>query len=169
MGMLVRLMNAKRAIEVGVYTGLSSLHVAMAMPSDGHLIACDINAESTAIARRYWRDAGVEHKIDLRLAPAIDTLDQLIQEGAAESFDFAFVDADKENYERYYERALKLLRLGGLAAFDNTLWHGTVINQSIQDEATRAIREFNARRHNDQRVWLSLAAIGDGLTLVLKR
>ena len=114
LGMLVRLMGAKRAVEVGVFTGLSSLHVALAMPPEGRLIACDVNAETTAIARRYWREAGVEHKIDLRIAPAVETLDSLLHDGAAESFDFAFVDADKENYGHYYERVLKLLRPGGL-------------------------------------------------------
>jgi predicted O-methyltransferase YrrM len=169
LGMLVRLTNAKRAIEVGVFTGLSSLHIALAMPPEGRLIACDVNAESTGIARRYWRDAGVEDKIELRLAPAIDTLDALLAGGAAGTFDFAFVDADKQNYGHYYERTLKLLRPGGLAAFDNVLWHGTVIDEAAQDKDTRAIREFNARLHLDNRVWLSLVPIGDGLTLALKR
>lgn len=169
LGMLVRVMGARRALEVGVFTGLSSLHVALAMPPEGRLIACDVNAESTAIARRYWREAGVADKIELRLAPAIDTLDSLLQDGAAASFDFAFVDADKENYGHYYDRILKLLRPGGLAAFDNVLWHGTVIDDAVEDKDTRAIREFNAKLHLDERVWLSLVAIGDGLTLALKR
>ena len=169
LGMLVRLMGARRAVEVGVFTGLSSLHVALAMPPEGRLIACDVNAETTAIARRYWREAGVEHKIELRIAPAVETLDSLLHDGAAESFDFAFVDADKENYGHYYERVLKLLRPGGLAAFDNVLWHGTVIDDAVQDKDTRAIREFNARLHMDERVLISLVAIGDGLTLALKR
>jgi predicted O-methyltransferase YrrM len=169
LGMLVRMTGARRALEVGVFTGLSSLHVALAMPADGRLIACDVNTETTAMAQRYWREAGVADKIELRIAPAVETLDALLQEGAAESFDFAFVDADKENYERYYERVLKLLRQGGLAAFDNVLWHGTVIDDAVQDRDTRAIREFNAKLHLDERVWLSLVAIGDGLTLALKR
>jgi caffeoyl-CoA O-methyltransferase len=169
LGMLVRLMGARRALEVGVFTGLSSLHVALAMPPEGRLIACDVNAASAAIARRYWREAGVADRIELRLAPALDTLDALLGEGAAGSFDFAFVDADKENYGRYYERALKLLRPGGLTAFDNVLWHGRVIDDAAQDEDTRAIREFNAKLHVDERVWLSLAPIGDGITLALKR
>jgi caffeoyl-CoA O-methyltransferase len=139
------------------------------MPPEGRLIACDVDAASAAIARRYWREAGVADKIELRLAPAIDTLDALLGEGAAGSFDFAFVDADKENYGRYYERVLKLLRPGGLTAFDNVLWHGRVIDDAAQDEDTRAIREFNAKLHVDERVWLSLAPIGDGITLALKR
>ena len=168
LGLLVRLMGARRALEVGVFTGLSSLHVALAMPPEGRLIACDVNAESAAIAQRYWREAGVADKIELRLAPAIDTLDALLAESAG-SFDFAFVDADKENYGRYYERVLKLLRPGGLAAFDNVLWHGSVIDSAAQDKDARAIREFNAKLHVDDRVWLSLVAIGDGLTLALKR
>lgn len=168
LGMLVRLMGARRALEVGVFTGLSSLHIALAMPPHGRLIACDVDAESTAIAQRYWLEAGVEDKIELRLAPAIDTLDALLAEGAAGSFDFAFVDADKENYEHYYERSWKLLRPGGLAAFDNVLWHGAVIDNAVQDKDTRAIREFNAKLHLDERVWLSLAPIGDGLTLAVK-
>src|ERR1035438_1584132 len=151
LGMLVRLMGARRALEVGVFTGLSSLHMALAMPPEGRLIACDVNSESTAIAQRYWREAGVEDKIELRLAPAIDTLDALLAEGAAGSFDFAFVDADKENYGHYYERVLKLLRPGGLAAFDNVLWHGTVIDGAGQDKDTCAIREFNAKLHVDER------------------
>lgn len=169
LGMLVRLMGARRALEVGVFTGLSSLHLALAMPPEGRLIACDVNAESTAIARRYWREACVAEKIELRIAPAIETLDALLRDGASGSFDFAFVDADKENYERYYERVLKLLRPGGLAAFDNVLWHGGVIDGAAQDKDTCAIREFNARLHVDERVWLSLVPLGDGLTLALKR
>jgi len=169
LGMLVRMTGATRALEVGVFTGLSSLHMALAMPPEGRLIACDVNTESTAIARRYWREAGVEDKIELRIAPAIDTLDGLLADGAAASFDFAFVDADKENYGHYYERALKLLRPGGLAAFDNVLWHGSVHDETVQSPDARAIREFNAKLHVDERVWLSLVPIGDGLTLALKR
>ena len=169
LGLLVRSMGVKRALEVGVFTGLSSLHVALAMPPGGRLIACDVNPDTTAIARRYWREAGVADKIDLRIAPAIDTLDALLANGEAGSFDFAFVDADKESYERYYERVLKLLRPGGVAAFDNVLWHGRVIDHATQDNDTRGIREFNAKLHLDERVWLSLVPIGDGVTLALKR
>lgn len=169
LGLLVHLIGAKRTLEVGVFTGLSSLHVAMALPADGRVIACDVNPESTAIARRYWQEAGVADKIDLRIAPALETLDKLLHEKGPDSFDFAFVDADKENYYRYYERILKLLRPGGLAAFDNVLWHGTVIDEAVQDRDTRAIREFNQNLHEDQRVWLSLVPIGDGLTLACKR
>jgi predicted O-methyltransferase YrrM len=169
LGMLVRLTGARRAIEVGVFTGLSSLHIALAMPPDGRLVACDVNAETTSIARRYWREAGVEAKIDLRIAPGLETLDTLLREGAAGSYDFAFVDADKQNYWHYHQRVLQLLRPGGLVAFDNVLWHGKVIDESVQDSDTRAIREFNAKLHQDERIWLSLVATGDGLTLALKR
>jgi predicted O-methyltransferase YrrM len=169
LGMLTQLIGARKTLEIGVYTGLSSLHVALALPADGRLIACDRDAESTAIARRYWQEAGVEHKIDLRIAPALETLDALLRDGAGESFDLVFVDADKENYERYYERALQLLRPGGVAAFDNVLWHGTVVDETVQDADTCAIREFNAKLHVDERVWMSLVPLGDGLTLACKR
>jgi len=169
LGLLVRLMECRRALEVGVYTGLSSLHVALAMPPGGRLVACDVDAVTTAIARRYWNEAGVAGKVDLRIGAALDTLDSLLAEGAANSFDFAFVDADKENYDGYYERALKLLRPGGLAAFDNVLWHGNVIDQSVQDSGARAIRAFNQKLRTDERIWLSLVPIGDGLTLAAKR
>ncbi len=169
LGLLAHLVGARRALEVGVFTGLSSLHVALALPPHGRIVACDVSEEYTSMARRYWREAGVADKIDLRIGPALATLDALLEEGAAGSFDFAFVDADKENYGRYYERALKLLRPGGVAAFDNVLWHGDVIDDSIQDADTRAIREFNARLHRDDRIWLSLVPLGDGLTLACKR
>jgi len=169
LGMLVHLSAARRALEVGVYTGFSSLHIALAMPSDGRLVACDINPETTAIAQRYWREAGVADRIDLRLSPAVDTLDAMLSNGDAGKYDFAFVDADKENYGRYYERALQLLRPGGVAVFDNVLWHGTVHDPTVETADARAIREFNARLHEDNRIWLSLVPIGDGLTLALKR
>ena len=169
MGMLIRLLGAKLTLEVGVFTGYSSTSVALAMPEDGRIIACDVSAEYTAVARRYWREAGVERKVDLRLAPAVETLDGLLKEGKAGAFDFAFIDADKDNYDRYYERALTLLRPGGLIAIDNVLWHGKVMDDSIQDADTRAIRALNEKLHGDERVWLSLLTIGDGLTLACKR
>jgi caffeoyl-CoA O-methyltransferase len=169
MGMLIRLLGAKLTLEVGVFTGYSSTSVALAMPEDGRIIACDVSAEYTAVARRYWREAGVERKVDLRLAPAVETLDGLLKEGKAGAFDFAFIDADKDNYDRYYERTLKLLRPGGLIAIDNVLWHGKVMDDSVQDADTRAIRALNEKLHRDERVWLSLLTIGDGLTLACKR
>jgi Predicted O-methyltransferase len=168
MGLLMRLLGAKKTLEVGVFTGYSSTAVALALPDDGKIIACDISPDYTAMARRYWREAGVEHKVDLRLAPAIETLDALLSEGKSGSFDFAFIDADKENYGGYYERALKLLRPGGVIAVDNVLWHGKVLDDSVQDADTRAIRALNEKLHRDERVIVSMLPIGDGLTLAYK-
>jgi len=169
MALLVQLMGARKALEIGVYTGYSALCVARALPADGKLVACDISESWTAVAQRYWREAGLISKINLRLAPALETLDQLIQTGEAGTFDFAFIDADKENYLAYYERVLELLRPGGLIAIDNTLWSGSVIDTSCQDTDTRAIRAFNEALHTDTRVHISLVPIADGLTLALKQ
>jgi caffeoyl-CoA O-methyltransferase len=169
MGILIRLLGAKQTLEVGVFTGYSSIVVALALPEDGRIIACDVSEEYTSVARRYWREAGVEHKVTLRLAPAAETLEGLLSEGRGGTFDFAFIDADKENYDRYYESALKLLRPGGLIGIDNVLWHGKVLDQSAQDADTRAIRALNEKLHRDERVYVSLLPIGDGLTLAYKR
>ncbi len=169
LALLARLCGARRTLEVGVYTGYSSLCVARALPADGRLVACDISEPWTAIARRYWRQAGIEGRIDLRLAPALQTLDGLLHDGEAESYDFAFIDADKENYPGYYERALRLVRRGGLIVVDNTLWSGRVADATQRDPDTRAIRAFNQQLHADQRVDLSLLPVADGLTLALKR
>ncbi len=169
MALLMHLMNARRTIEIGVYTGYSALSVALALPEDGRLIACDINDEWTSVARRYWREAGVDHKIDLRLGPALGTLDGLIANGQAGRFDFVFIDADKTNYANYYERALVLLRPGGLIGVDNVLWYGRVIDPSVDDADTRAIRAFNEQLKDDDRVWLSMLPVRDGLTLVCKK
>jgi predicted O-methyltransferase YrrM len=169
MALLVQLMGAKKTLEIGVFTGYSALAVALALPDDGKVIACDISEEYTAIAKDFWERAGVSEKIDLRIAPALETLDQLISEGETGSFDLAFIDADKRNYENYYERALTLLRPGGLILIDNVLWSGKVIDPTITDKQTQAIREFNQKRHQDSRISLSLIAIADGLTLALKR
>jgi predicted O-methyltransferase YrrM len=166
---LVRLMGARRALEIGVFTGHSSLAVALAMPPDGRIIACDVSDHWTSIARRYWREAGVEHKVDLRLGPALATLDQLLAEGAAGTFDFAFIDADKMNNANYYERALQLVRPGGVIAIDNVLWHGRIADESVQDEETQAMRAFNLALHGDERIWLTLVPLGDALTLALKK
>lgn len=168
MRLLVSLIGARRAIEVGVFTGYSSLSVALAMPPDGRLIACDLSETWTAVARRYWRDAGVEAKIELKLAPALETLDSLLESGASGTFDFAFIDADKSGYLDYYERLLTLLRPGGLLAADNTLWGGAVADGRKKDADTVAIREFNQCVHTDKRVLPCLVPIGDGLTLALK-
>lgn len=169
MRLLVQLIGAKKTLEVGVFTGYSSLSVALALPDDGKIIAADVSEEFTAIARRYWQEAGVADKIDLRLAPALETLDQLLATGQAETFDFAFIDADKENYDAYYERSLQLIRPGGLIAIDNVLWSGKVADPQYQDESTQAIRALNEKLHHDERVALSLIPIADGLTLAIKR
>lgn len=169
MALLVEMIGAKRAIEVGTFTGYSSTCVALALPARGRLICCDVSEDYTAIARRFWREAGVEKKIELRLAPAKKTLDGLLKDGQAGKFDFAFIDADKENYRAYYERILKLLRPGGLVAVDNVLWGGSVIDPSDQSVDTQAIRAFNKKLKNDKRVSVSLLPIGDGLTLARKR
>ena len=169
MALLVELIGAHRTLEVGTFTGYSALAVALALPPEGRVITCDINEEMTAIARRYWAEAGVIDKIDLRLAPAVDTLDALLADGQADQFDFAFIDADKTNYLAYYERTLGLLRSGGLIAVDNVLWNGAVADPKRQDDDTSAIRAFNEALHADERVSLSLLPISDGLTLARKR
>ena len=169
MQLLVKLLGAKQTLEVGVFTGYSSLWVALALPSDGQIVACDVSHEYTSIARRYWKEAGVDHMIDLHLRPALETLDELLINGRADSFDLAFIDADKTNYENYYERVLKLVRVGGLILFDNTIWSGRVADESATDEDTVALRKLNAKLHRDERVQLSMLTIGDGLTLAMKR
>jgi predicted O-methyltransferase YrrM len=169
MALLARLVGARRCIEVGVFTGYSSLAVALALPEDGRIVACDVSEAWTAVARRFWREAGVEHKIDLKLQPAVRTLEQLLAAGEAGRYDFAFIDADKESYDRYYELLLQLLRPGGLITLDNTLWSGHVANPDHHDADTDALRALNAKLHRDERVDLSLLPIGDGLTLARKR
>lgn len=169
MALLVQLMGAKKTIEIGVFTGYSSLAVALALPPDGKIIACDIDEKCTAIARKYWQEAGVSSKIDLRLAPALETLDNLLEDGRANSFDFAFIDADKRNYANYYERCLQLIRPGGLVAIDNVLWFGSVIDPEATDKRTLAIREFNRQLHQDERVSISMLPVADGLTLAMKK
>jgi predicted O-methyltransferase YrrM len=169
MGFLVRLMGVQRAIEVGVFTGYSSICLATALPEEGKLTACDVNEEWTKTAIRYWGKAGVADKIELVLGPAEITLSQLIETGCSGSYDFAFVDADKENYGVYYELVMELIRPGGLILFDNTLWSGKVIDESVTDSDTLAIRSLNQQLIRDDRVDLSMLPIGDGLTLVHKR
>ncbi|MCG6138210.1 MAG: class I SAM-dependent methyltransferase [Nostoc sp. LLA-1] len=168
MALLVQLIGAKKTLEVGVFTGYSSLVVALALPPEGKVVACDVSEEFTAIARRYWQQAGVSDKIDLHIAPAMETLDKLIAAGETGTFDFAFIDADKSNYDGYYERSLQLVRPGGLIVIDNVLWSGRVADQGIQDNRTTKIRAFNEKLHQDQRVSLSLVPIADGLTLARK-
>lgn len=168
LNLMARLVGARKTLEVGVFMGYSSTWVALALPPGGKVVACDVSEEFTARARNTWHEAGVEDRIDLRLAPALSTLQQLINSGHTGSFDFAFIDADKRNYANYYESALTLLRPGGLIAVDNVLWDGNVINPADADPDTEAIRAFNRKLHDDSRVALSLAPIGDGLTLACK-
>ncbi|MBK1989637.1 class I SAM-dependent methyltransferase [Sphaerospermopsis aphanizomenoides BCCUSP55] len=168
MALLVKLIGAKKTLEVGVFTGYSSLVTALALPADGKIVACDVSEEFTSVAQRYWEKAGVRNKIDLHIAPALETLDNLLAAGEAESFDFAFIDADKGNYENYYERSLQLIRPGGLITVDNVLWSGRVADPEVQDNQTKKIRAFNQKLHEDSRITLSLVPIGDGLTLARK-
>src|SRR3954447_17052988 len=168
MQLLVRLMGARQCLEIGVFTGYSSLAIALALPTDGRIAACDVSEQWTAIARKYWKEAGVAEKIQLYIAPALTTLDKLIASGQTGQFDFVFIDADKVNYVTYYERALVLARTGGLIAIDNTLWGGQVADPASQSEDTQAIRRLNEKLRSDSRVQISLLPIGDGLTLALK-
>jgi predicted O-methyltransferase YrrM len=167
--LLVQLIRAKKTLEVGVFTGYSSLWVAMGLPEDGRIVACDVSEEYTSIARRYWKEAGLDQKIDLQLRPALETLDELLAKGNAETFDFAFIDADKTNYDNYYERSLSLVRRRGLIAIDNTIWSGRVANPTEKDADTVAIRKLNEKLHRDERVALSMLTVGDGLTLAMKK
>jgi predicted O-methyltransferase YrrM len=169
MALLIQLMGARNTIEVGVFTGYSSLAVALALPAGGHIIACDVSEEYTSIAQRYWKEAGVDHMIDLQLRPALGTLNGLLAAGRQGHFDFAFIDADKTNYEGYYECALELLRPGGIIMVDNVLWSGALADPGINDPDTLALRAFNKKLHADSRVAISMLSIGDGVTLALKR
>lgn len=169
MALLIQLMGAKRTLEVGVFTGYSALCTALALPPDGLIVACDVSRKYTDVARRYWQEAGVAHKVDLRIGPALETLDALLAADQAGTFDFAFIDADKKNYDAYYERSLELLRPGGLIAIDNVLWSGRVADLDNQEEETIKIRALNTKLSQDQRITLSVVSIADGLTLALKR
>lgn len=166
---LAQLVGARKVLEVGVFTGYSSLSVASALPEDGKIVACDVSEQYTSIARRYWAKAGVSDKIDLRLAPATETLDALLDANEAGTFDMAFIDADKVNHPVYYEKALQLVRSGGLIMIDNALWFGKVAMPKYQDPDTRAIRMLNQKLHHDERISLSFLPVGDGLVLAMKR
>ncbi|HVT14362.1 MAG TPA: class I SAM-dependent methyltransferase [Fimbriimonadaceae bacterium] len=166
---LLKGIGARRTLEVGVFTGYSSTVTALALPEDGKLVACDVSEEFTSVARRYWVKAGVDHKIELRIGPALDTLNTLLAEGGEGQFDFAFIDADKGSYWGYFEKCLRLLRPGGLIAVDNVLWSGRVADEENQQESTIYIRDFNRRVHEDPRVVASLVPLGDGLTLAVKK
>jgi len=164
MALLVKLMGARRCLEIGTYTGYSALAVALALPGDGSIVCCDVSEEWTAVGKPFWKKAGVAHKIDLRIGPALETLKML-----KGPLDFVFIDADKPNYINYYERCLELLRAGGLIAVDNVLWSGEVANDRIKDPLTVALRRFNDHVYKDERVDLAMLSIGDGVTLAFKR
>ena len=169
MNLLVQAIGARKTLEVGVFTGYSALWTALGLPSDGILVGCDISEEWAGIAKRYWREAGVDRKIAMRLGPAVDTLDCMLREGQGGTFDFAFIDADKVNYFEYYERALQLVRPGGLIALDNMLRSGDVLHPEIKEPGTVVIKELNERLHHDERIVLSLLPVADGLTLAIRR
>jgi predicted O-methyltransferase YrrM len=166
---LVRSIGARRALEIGTFTGYSALAIAGALPADGRLVCCDVSDEWTQVARRYWREAGLAERIDLRIAPPSVALAALAREPGPDSFDFAFVDADKTGYDSYYERCLTLVRAGGLIAFDNTLWSGAVADPAREDDDTKALRALNTKAHTDPRVDACLLTIGDGILLVRRR
>jgi predicted O-methyltransferase YrrM len=168
LALLVRMLGARRAVEIGTFTGYSALAIASALPPDGTLVCCDVSREWTGIGRPYWAQAGVDGRIDLRIAPAADTLATLVREGAG-TYDFAFIDADKSGYDNYYEQALRLLRQGGLVAIDNTLWSGWVADPARSDKDTATLRTLNRKIRDDERVEMVLLSIGDGLTLARKR
>ncbi|XP_070539960.1 probable caffeoyl-CoA O-methyltransferase 1 [Ptychodera flava] len=167
--MLLKMLDAKKVIEVGVYTGYNTLSCALALPDDGKIVACDISEDYTSVGKQYWKDAGVDNKIDLRIQPASETLDELIAAGEAGTFDFVFIDADKQGLDNYYEKGLTLLRRGGIIALDNVLWSGRVINTDFQDDDTNAIRSISQKVKNDDRVDISMLIIGDGVTLAMKK
>lgn len=167
MQVLLTMLNAKRVLELGTFTGYSALVMALALPDDGYVLTCDLNSENTDVAKRYWQEAGVSEKIELRLGPALVTLDNLLESGR-EEFDFVFIDADKANYFDYYEKSLKLIRKGGVIAIDNVLWSGKVAEDVIEDKQTQAIHNLNQHIHQDTRVNASIVPIGDGLTLAVK-
>ncbi|MFL5727047.1 MAG: class I SAM-dependent methyltransferase [Chloroflexota bacterium] len=169
LGLLVELTGAKRCLEIGTFTGYSSLVVALSMPPDGTILCCDVSEEWTSVARRYWAEAGVGERVDLRLAPALETLDELLATGAASTFDFAFIDARKREYPDYHERVIELLRPGGLAAYDNVLWGGKISDDSVDDEDTLGLRRLNDRLAADERVTIAMLPIADGVTLARKR
>ena len=167
--LLVQLIGAKRCVEVGVFTGCSTLGIALVLPAGGSIIACDINESATRLAREYWELAGVASKIELRLAPALRTLDQMLAGGCSGTLDFAYIDADKANGEMYYERVLELLRVNGVMAIDNVFWGGQVVDPAFDDAETLAVRSLNTKLANDDRIDLSMIPLGDGLLLARKR
>ncbi|XP_032652077.1 catechol O-methyltransferase domain-containing protein 1 [Chelonoidis abingdonii] len=168
MANLAKLIKAKKAIEIGVFTGYNTLNMALVLPDDGKVVACDINEDYVSIGKPLWKEAGVEHKIDLRIKPAIQTLDELLADGEAGTYDFAFIDADKQSYNEYYEKCLRLIRKGGIIAIDNVLWHGRVLKPSKNDTDTQSIHHLNEKIFRDVRVNISMLPVGDGVTLAFK-
>lgn len=167
--LLVGAIGARRAIEIGTFTGYSAIAIARGLAPNGTLLCCDVSEEWTSIARRYWKEAGLEKRIELKLAPALETLEGLIRAGKEGTFDFAFIDADKTGYDAYYEACLKLLRPGGVIALDNMLWSGAVVKPEIKDDDTVAIRALNTKISADTRVDASLLTVGDGVMLARKK
>nr|XP_006126399.1 catechol O-methyltransferase domain-containing protein 1 [Pelodiscus sinensis] len=168
MANLAKLIKAKKAIEIGVFTGYNTLNMALILPDDGKVVACDINEDFANIGKPLWKEAGVEHKIDLRIKPATQTLDELLAAGEAETYDFAFIDADKESYDDYYEKCLRLIRKGGIIAIDNVLWHGKVLKPSKNDIQAQSVHRLNEKLFRDARISISMLPMGDGVTLAFK-
>jgi len=168
MALLVKILQAKKTLDIGTFTGYSALAVALALPEDGKVISCDRDPRCTTIAKQFWQQAGMQEKIDFRLAPALETLENLLNQGEANSFDFIFIDADKENYVHYYEKSFHLLRKGGLIMVDNVLWSGQVADTTIQDKSTQYIRALNEKIMADKRVHISMLPLSDGITLAVK-
>ncbi|XDV50012.1 hypothetical protein PO909_019144 [Leuciscus waleckii] len=169
MANLAKLIESNKTIEIGMYTGYNTLSLALVIPEDGRVVACEIDEEYVKIGKPFFIEAGVEDKIDIRIKPAVETLDELLSAGEAGTYDFVFIDADKQNYDTYYEKSLQLVRKGGIVAIDNVLWGGKVINPAEDDLSSKTIDKLNKKLHKDERIDLCMLTVGDGLTLAIKR